>query len=44
MNVLRSGKQRKGLHPRFLEKIQGKKATRNIPIGDGVMEEDYEKI
>ena len=44
VNILRSGKQRKGLHPRFLEKIQGRKSTRNIPIGDGVMEEDYEKI
>ena len=44
VNVLRSGKQRKGLHPRFLEKIQGRKSTRNIPIGDGIMEEDYEKI
>jgi len=44
VNVLRSGKQRKGLHPKFLEKIQGRKSTRNIPIGDGVMEEDYEKI
>ena len=44
VNVLRSGKQRKGLHPKFLEKIQGRKSTRNIPIGDGIMEEDYEKI
>ena len=44
VNILRSGKQRKGLHPRFLEKIQGRKSTRNIPIGDGIMEEDYEKI
>ena len=44
VNVLRSGKQRKGLHPRFLEKIEGRKSTRNIAIGDGVMEEDYEKI
>ena len=44
IEVLRSGKQRKGLHPRFLEKIQGKKSTRDVPIGDGIMEEDYEKI
>ena len=44
VNILRSGKQRKGLHPRFLEKIQGSKSTRDIPIGDGIMKEDYEKI
>ena len=44
IEVLRSGKQRKGLHPRFLEKIQGKKSTRDVSIGDGIMEEDYEKI
>ena len=28
----------------FQEKIQGKKSTRDVPIGDGIMEEDYEKI
>jgi len=44
IEVLRSGKQKKGLHPRFLEEIQGKRSTRDIPIGDGIMEEDYEKI
>jgi len=43
VDVLRSGKQRKGLHPKFLEKIQGMKSTRDIQVGDGIMEEDYEK-
>tara|TARA_Y100000590_G_scaffold86224_1_gene96611 strand:+ start:21221 stop:22267 length:1047 start_codon:yes stop_codon:yes gene_type:complete len=44
IDVLRSGKQRKGLHPKFLNEIQGKKSTRDIQIGDGIMDDDYEKI
>lgn len=41
IDILRPGKQRQGLHPRFLPGIQGKKATRDIPLGDGVMEGDF---
>ena len=43
IDVLRSGKQKKGIHPKFLEEMEGVKATRNIPIGEGITQEDYEK-
>lgn len=39
--ILRSGRQRKGLHPKFLSEIEGKKAKRNIPLGDGIQKEDF---
>ncbi|WP_232212241.1 hypothetical protein [Candidatus Nitrosopumilus koreensis] len=42
--MLRSGLQKKGLHPKFIDEIEGKKSTRNIPLGDGIMIDDYEKI
>ena len=41
-DVLRSGKQNKGIHPKFLESLEGKTSTRNISLGDGIIEEDYE--
>jgi len=41
-DVLRSGKQNKGMHPKFLESLEGKTSTRNISLGDGIIEEDYE--
>jgi len=44
VDILRSGKQKKGIHPKFLENIEGKKSKRDIPIGDGIMENDYEKV
>jgi N-acetylneuraminate synthase len=40
--ILRSGKRNKGIHPKFLEIIEGKSATRSISIGDGILETDYE--
>ena len=43
-DILRSGSQKKGLHPKFIDEIRGKKSTRNIPLGDGIMIDDYEKI
>ena len=42
IDVLRSGKQKKGIHPKFLEKLEGRKAIRDISIGDGITKEDYE--
>jgi len=42
INILRPGKRRKGLHPKFLEQIEGKKTTRNISLGDGILREDFE--
>lgn len=44
IDILRSGKQKKGIHPKFLKNIEGKKSKRDIPIGDGIMENDYEEI
>jgi len=42
IDILRPGKRLKGLHPRFLDEIEGKKATRNISLGDGILREDFE--
>jgi N-acetylneuraminate synthase len=39
--ILRPGKQKKGIHPRFLEKIEGRHAARDIPLGDGIKQGDY---
>ncbi len=44
IDILRSGSQRKGLHPKFLELIDGEASLRDISIGDGIMDDDYEKI
>jgi N-acetylneuraminate synthase len=41
IDILRPGKQSPGLHPKFLSEIEGKKAARDIPLGDGVREGDY---
>jgi N,N'-diacetyllegionaminate synthase len=40
IEVLRPGKKIRGLDPRFLENLRGKKAKKDIEIGDGVL--DYE--
>ena len=42
IDILRSGEQKKGVHPKYLDQIIGKKATRSIDIGDGVQLNDYE--
>lgn len=42
IDVLRPGKQKQGLHPKYLAEIEGKKATRNISLSDGIQESDYE--
>jgi sialic acid synthase SpsE len=42
IDVLRSGKQKQGLHPKDLAEIEGKKATRDISLGDGIQKSDYE--
>lgn len=41
VDILRPGQQRAGLHPKYLAEIEGKRARRNIPLGDGIMEGDY---
>jgi len=42
IGILRSGKQKKGLHPKFLSELEGKKATRDILVGEGIVEGDYQ--
>jgi N-acetylneuraminate synthase len=42
VEALRPGKQRLGLHPRHLPELEGRKATRDIPEGDGIQPGDYE--
>ncbi len=42
IDILRSGKQKAGLHPRFMGEIEGKTATRDIPVGDGIQAGDYQ--
>jgi N-acetylneuraminate synthase len=42
IDILRPGRRKKGLHPKFLSKIEGKQSRRNIPAGDGIAETDYE--
>lgn len=39
--ILRPGLQKLGLHPKFIEMIEGKRATRAISLGSGI---DYEDI
>ncbi len=40
--ILRPGKQKIGVHPRHIDDIIGKKATRDIPLGDGVQHDDWQ--
>lgn len=42
IGILRPGKQKQGLHPKNLSVIEGKKASRSIPLGDGIRTGDYE--
>jgi len=44
IDILRPGQQKKGIHPKFLEQINRKKATRDIDIGEGIQMSDYEEI
>lgn len=42
IDILRSGKQKQGLHPKFLSEIENKKSKHDIPLGEGIMKDDYE--
>ena len=42
IDILRPGKQKQGLHPKFLSQIINKKAKRKIPSGQGIVSRDYE--
>ena len=39
--VLRPGSRRKGMHPRWLGRAQGKKAKRAVALGDGISRGDF---
>jgi N-acetylneuraminate synthase len=41
MAILRPGRQRQGAHPREIAMIEGKTATRDIPLGDGIRSGDW---
>ena len=39
--ILRPGKRPRGVHPRFLDDVEGKRAARDINLGDGLREGDW---
>jgi N-acetylneuraminate synthase len=41
LDILRPGKQKKGVHPKFLPKIEGRRSRRTILAGEGIRETDY---
>ena len=42
ISILRPGKRTKGIHPRYITELEGKKAVRAIAVGDGIQGNDYE--
>jgi sialic acid synthase SpsE/RimJ/RimL family protein N-acetyltransferase len=41
IDILRPGKQRPGVHPRYLASLEGRRATRAILAGDGIQPRDW---
>ncbi|MCL4234411.1 MAG: N-acetylneuraminate synthase family protein, partial [Deltaproteobacteria bacterium] len=41
IDILRPGKRARGMHPRRLGEIEGRRAARDIPLGDGIREGDW---
>lgn len=41
MGILRPGKRPQGTHPKHIYELEGKKAKRAIPMGDGVQIDDF---
>lgn len=41
IGILRPGQQRQGIHPRHLDDIEGKTATRDIAAGSGILKGDW---
>ncbi len=39
--ILRAGSQKKGMHPRWITRAEGRKAKRHIPLGDGIRLTDF---
>ncbi|OPX92791.1 MAG: Spore coat polysaccharide biosynthesis protein SpsE [Pelotomaculum sp. PtaB.Bin104] len=42
IDILRPGKQKSGLHPKYLPDIEGKTASREILAGEGIQADDYQ--
>jgi len=42
IDILRPGNQKQGIHSKFLPQLAGKKASRDIPEGDGLQHGDWE--
>jgi N-acetylneuraminate synthase len=42
IDILRPGKQKQGIHPKYLPQINGKSAIRDIQLGEGITLDDYE--
>jgi sialic acid synthase SpsE len=42
LDILRPGNKSQGLHPKYISEINDKVATRDIAIGEGIFEGDYE--
>lgn len=42
IDILRPGQQILGLHPKYLLQMEGKKATRNLELGEGLQMGDWE--
>ena len=40
-SILRPGKQRQGIHPKFITKLEGKISKRKILKGDGIQKNDF---
>ena len=41
IDILRPGKQKQGIHPKNLDKLNGKNSKRDISKGDGILENDF---
>mgnify|MGYP005635496821 FL=1 len=41
IDILRPGKQKQGIHPKSLDKLNGKNSKRDISKGDGILENDF---
>lgn len=42
IDILRPGKQRRGIHPKHLDRVLAGRATRKINLGDGIQESDFQ--
>jgi N-acetylneuraminate synthase len=42
IDILRPGNQKPGIHPKFIFRVEGKKATRSLSEGEGIQYGDWE--